>query len=83
MSQSTFEQYLKNSDYFRDVINTHRRATADALATIIEVLVDQNQVTNPVIDQALKGLDERTDGSISVRSERRLVTAMIRDALKR
>lgn len=83
MSQSAFEQYLKNSDHFRDVINTHRRATADALAAVIEVLVDQNQVTNPVIDQALKGLDERPDGSPSIRAERRLITAMVRDALKR
>lgn len=83
MSNSTFEQYLKDSDHFRDVINTHRRATADALACIIEVLIDQNQITNPVIDQALKGLDERPDGSFSVRSERRLIAAMIRDALKR
>lgn len=83
MSQSNFEQYLKNSDYFRDVVNTHRSASADALAAIIKVLVDQNQVTNPVIDQALKGLDERTDGTVSVRAERRRIAALIRDALKR
>lgn len=83
MSQSAFEQYLKNSDHFRDVINTHRRATADALAAVIEVLINQNQVTNPVIDEALKRLDERPDGSSSIRAERRLIASMIRDALKR
>lgn len=83
MSQSAFEQYLKNSDYFRDVINTHRRATADALAAIIEVLVDQNQITDPMIDKALKGLDERIDGTVSVKAERRRIAALLRDALKR
>lgn len=82
MSQSSFEQYLKNSDYFRDVINTHRRATADVVACVIKVLRDQDQVANPMIHEALKRLDESTDASVSIRSERRLLTAMIRDALK-
>ena len=80
MSQSAFEQYLKNSDYFRDVVNTHRSAVADVLAVLLDLMVDQHKVAHPVIDQALKRLDEPT-GHPSVDVERRRLVALIRDGL--
>lgn len=81
MSQSAFEQYLKNSDHFRDVVNTHRRAVADTLATVLALVRDQDKITDPMIHEALKRLDESPGGK-SVVQERRLIAAMIRDALK-
>ena len=81
MSQSAFEQYLKNSDHFRDVINTHRRAVADTIAAVLALVRDQDKVTNPMIYEVLKRLDESA-GPRSVVDERRLITAMIRDGLK-
>lgn len=82
MSQSAFEQYLKNSDYFSDVVNTHRRATADLIAILLEVLRDQNQIADPVIHEALKRLDESAGGQ-SIRAERRLLTNLVRDRIRK
>ena len=79
--QSAFEQYLKNSDHFRDVVNTHRAATAEVLSVFLTLLRDQAHVPRPVIDDALKALEER-GGRPSVIDERRLLIALIRDVLR-
>ena len=83
MSQSNFEQYLKNSDHFRDVVNTHRRATAEVLAVLVALMRDHADVPRPVIDDGLKRLSELPDGGRSLADERRLLIALMIDALKR
>lgn len=80
MSQSAFEQYLKNSDYFRDVVNTNRSAVADVFTVLVGVLREQDKVADPLIDQALKRLDESTRNP-SIDVERRRIVALIRDRL--
>ena len=78
MSQSNFEQYLKNSDYFSDVINTHRRATAEVLSVLVTLMRDHANVPRPVIDDSFKRLSELPGGR-SVVDERRLLIDLIRD----
>lgn len=83
MSQSAFEQYLKNSNHFIDVINTHRRATADVIAILLHVLRQENQITDPMIDKALKRVDEIAASSgPSLGSDTRLIGALVRERLR-
>lgn len=80
--QSEFEKYLKNSDYLRDVLNTHRAGTAEVVAALLRFLVENEHVSMPAVRQFLKGLEDSTSGP-SIDGERRRIVALIQDALNR
>lgn len=80
--QSEFEKYLKNSQHFADVINTHRAATAEVIAAIIGLLVENNHVALPAVRKLLKGLENPT-GHLSIDISRRDLAARITDRLSR
>ena len=79
--QSEFEKYLKQSDYFADVINTHRTATAEVIGTFVSIMMENNQISQASVLSALKALEEST-GRISVDSERRHLVATLREIIK-
>jgi hypothetical protein len=79
--QSEFEKYLKQSDYFADVINTHRTATAEVIGAFVSIMIDNNQISQASVLSTLKALEEST-GHISLDSERRHLAATLRELLK-
>jgi len=81
MSMREFEQYLKASDFFADVMNTHRVATAEIIASFANLLRDNRAVSNEQIKALLKALNNGRSGP-SIDSSRRLLVARIEDALK-
>ena len=78
--QSEFEKYLKNSDHFRDALNTHRAATADVVAALMLFLVEHQHVSVPALRQFLKRLEDTT-GDVSRDVSRRDLIARIADRL--
>lgn len=78
--QSEFEKYLKNSNYFADVLNTHRAATAEVVAAVIALLVENEHVPMPSVRELLKRLEDST-GRPSLDSSRRDLIARIKDRL--
>lgn len=81
MSMREFEQYLKASDHFADVINTHRAATAEIIAGFAAMLQDSGIVSGAAIKVLLARLDEPT-GRRSIDGSRRVLIARVGDALK-
>ena len=79
---SNFEEALKQSNYFADVINTHRTATAQVLAAFIEPLVKNNLVALSEVLAILKTLEGSTN-SPSVDGERRHAVSVLREQLQR
>jgi len=77
-----FNELLKTSDYFADVMNTHRRATAEVLAEFIGVMVKGGAIDAAQVMQVLHQM-ENGKGSPSLGSARRLVAGLIRDALQK
>lgn len=79
--QKEFEQYLKNSDYLRDVMTTHRNAVAEIFGSLL-LLVDAGDLSPPTVKAWMHKLDEPTSGP-SIDVERRRIVALIGDYLKK
>ena len=79
--QKEFEQYLKNSDYLRDVMNTHRAAVADIFGSLI-LLIDSGDLSPPTVKAWMQRMDEPVSGP-SIDVERRRIVALIGDHLKK
>lgn len=77
-----FNELLKTSDYFADVMNTHRRATAEVVAQFVGVLVQTGALNPAQVLQALHKL-ENEPGKPSPGSARRLVVGLVRDAINK
>ena len=80
MSQSAFEQYLKNSDHFVGTMNAHRAATAEVIAGFAQLLMDNNQVSKESVAKLLGELQAPGSGP-SIDVGRRTLTARIADKL--
>ena len=76
-----FAKLLKDSDFFHDIINTNRQATAEIIVALIAELIRQGQMTPVAVQQMLSRMNDATSG-ISVDTTRRLLVARIRDAIK-
>jgi hypothetical protein len=76
-----FEERLKQSAFFADVMNTHRTATAQILAAFIGPLVKNNQIAVEDVVGILKQLEEGT-GKPSLDGERRHAVSVLREALQ-
>lgn len=79
---SDFEECLKHSNYFADVINTHRTATAQVLAAFIEPLIKNDLIAIADLLAILKSLEGSTN-SPSVDGERRHAVSVLRETLQR
>lgn len=73
--QSEFEKYLKNSNHFRDALNSHRAATAQVIAAFLGLLVKDDHVSGPAVRQLLKRLEDRS-GNGNVDEARRVLIAI-------
>lgn len=78
--QREFEQYLKNSDYLRDVMTTHRNAVAEIFGSLI-LLVNNGDLSPPTVKAWMRKLDEPGAGP-SIDVERRRIVALMGDYLK-
>lgn len=78
--QREFEQYLKNSDYLRDVMTTHRNAVAEIFGSLI-MLLNNGDLSPPTVKAWMSKLDEPSSGP-SIDMERRCIVALIGDYLK-
>lgn len=76
-----FEERLKQSPFFIDVINTHRTATAQILAAFLAPLIKNEQISVEDVAAILKQLEEGT-GKPSLDGERRHAVAVLREALQ-
>ena len=79
--RSEFERLLKESDHFRDVINTHRTVTAEILAAFLAELVRNKQISPKSATTMLEELQVPT-GHPSLDVNRRYLVSIIRDTLK-
>lgn len=77
-----FNELLKTSDYFADVMNTHRRATAEVLAELIGVMLKGGAIDASQLMQVLHDM-ENGRGKPSLGSARRLIAGLIRDAMQK
>jgi hypothetical protein len=75
-----FNELLKTSDYFADVMNTHRRATAEVLAELVGVMVKAGAINTAQVLQVLHQM-ENGRGKPSLGSARRLLASLTRDAM--
>lgn len=81
MTPGEFKKLLEESDYFADIMNTHRHATADIIAAILAELIAQGKLAPTEVLAVLSRLNADTDRP-SLDSSRRYLVARIRDALK-
>lgn len=79
--RADFEKYLKESDYFADVINTHREATAVVICTFLNLLVKDGKLPEATVLSTLKDL-KNLRGSPSIGAEVRRLAALITEALQ-
>lgn len=77
-----FEERLKQSAHFADVMNTHRTATAQILAAFLGPLVKDGLISIEQVAGILKELENST-GKPSLDSERRHAVSVLREALQR
>ncbi len=82
MSMKEFDQYLKASHHFADVVNTHRAATAEVIAGFAGLLRDSGVLTEAQIQTMLKRLGDAGSGP-SIDGSRRMLAARISDAMKK
>lgn len=81
--RAVFEQYLKNSNYFHDTVNSHRRATAQVIAGICGLLMDDAIVSEEALTAKLRALEDQSAASdVSDAVGRRALAPMIREELK-
>jgi hypothetical protein len=76
-----FEDSLKNSTHFVDVINTHRTATAQILVAFLGPLIKGNIISIDTVTSTLRQLEKGT-GKPSVDGERRFAIDVIRESLQ-
>ncbi len=76
-----FEERLKQSAFFADVINTHRTATAQILAAFLGPLIKDNLISVEQVADILKQLEAET-GKPSLDGERRHAVSVLREALQ-
>jgi hypothetical protein len=76
MSQQAFEQYLKNSDFFHDALNTHRAATGEVFGSLLCLMRENGQVTVAQLKELLTWLG-RPSPSGSRDGSRRAIAAAI------
>ena len=81
-ARQEFEKFLKESDFFADIITTHRTASAEVMCGLIALMVENNTVSNISIIHMLKKLELSTSRP-SIDSERRFLAATMRDFLQR
>lgn len=80
-ARAQFEKLLKESDYFLDIINTYRAATAQIIAGILLILHEKEYAGATEILSLLQKL-EKGSGNPSIDVERRRLIALIRSALQ-
>lgn len=78
--QKEFEQYLKNSDYLRNVMNTHRTAVAEIFASMI-LLFERGDLSPEALKTWMHKVDEPGSGP-SIDVERRRIVSIMGDYLK-
>lgn len=81
MDIKEFETLLKRSHHFADVINTHRKATAQIIALLVIELVRTGKFT-PSEAHTMLNRWESSTGFPSIDGERGLLIGKIRDAIK-
>lgn len=82
MSMKEFDQYLKASHHFADIINTHRVATAEIIAGFAGLLRDGGILTEAQIKALLRKMEDSVSGP-SIDGSRRMLAARIGDALQK
>jgi hypothetical protein len=75
------DAFLKNSDYFHDVMKSHREAVAALLADFLHLLL-QSSVLEPAALLARLSEMDRSTGHPSDDSTRRVLIAAIRDRMQ-
>lgn len=76
-----FEEFLKQSNHFADALNSHRRATADVVAGVCELLIEVGGVSQAQMLAKLRGMEQINSHSPSDDSGRRLLCQMVKDRL--
>jgi hypothetical protein len=79
---SSFDDLLKQSPHFSDVINTHRTATAEILAAFLGPLVKSGTIQPEAMISTLKALEQGT-GRPSIDGERRHAVSVIREIVQK
>ncbi|MFZ3001417.1 MAG: hypothetical protein WA071_13900 [Undibacterium umbellatum] len=74
--QKQFDQLLKQSDFFIDVIETHRRGTTNVIAAITRAIIEQEPKMKEAILEKLREADVLT-GSPSIDDETRRITRVV------
>lgn len=77
-----FEDRLKKSAFFADVMNTHRTATAQILTAFIAPLIEKEHISVLDVAGILKQLEAGT-GKPSLDGERRHAVSVIRQSLQK
>lgn len=82
-AQQQLNDLLKKSDYLNSIIDSHRVATAESIAILINALVNYDPAIAPAIGEALNQIEARTFRSPSVDGDRSLLARAIRGSLQR
>lgn len=81
-AQIQFNELLKHSDYLNSIIDSHRIATAQAIATLMKSLMKHDPGLAQVILEAVEQIEAKTFKSPSVDGDRSLIARAIRAELK-
>jgi hypothetical protein len=74
--QKVFEELLKKSDFFNDVIETQRRGTTKVISVIVQAIIEQTPTIKESIIERLRDADVAT-GNASIDCETRRITRVI------
>lgn len=80
-AQKQFEQLLKSSHFFNDVIDTHRRGTANVISAVVQAIIEMEPSAKEPILRKLKEAEWLTGGH-SVDTEARRITKFIIDDIQ-
>ena len=81
-AQQQLNELLKKSDYLNSIIDSHRIATAETIAILINALVKHDPTLNEVIASALNKVASNTWKNPSVDGDRSLLARSIRAQLQ-
>lgn len=82
-AQQQLNALLKKSDYLNSIINSHRMATAQAIAILIKALVKHDPSIRTAIGEALNEIGGKAWISASVDGDRSLLARSLRAELQR
>ena len=82
LAQQQLNELLKQSDYLNSIIDSHRVATAQAIAILVKAIVKHDPSFGTVVCDALNEIDSKTFASVSVDGDRALLARSIRGQLQ-